>query len=65
MSAFPGEVDTAFKTVKKLVDKGLVIYDDELKNRRNLKDQKGIIKIKISCKKGIKNSKPKNNTIFV
>ena len=56
MSSFPGEVDIAFKAVKKLVDEGLAIYDDELKNRRNFKDQK--LKFLVKTESKIQRLKP-------
>ena len=65
MNVLPGEVGTAFKAAKKLVDDGLAIYDDELKIKRNFKAEKGKTKIFISLKKKIQVPKPTINVISV
>ena len=61
MSVLPGEVPSAFKAAKKLIDTGIASYDEELKIRRNFKAIKGKTKAFISLKK--KPVPPKVNTI--
>lgn len=65
INVFPEKVDIAFRAINKLIDEGLVIHDDDLKIRRNLKEQNGKIKIIISRRKGFHISKSKINTIAV
>jgi len=65
INVFPEKVDIAFRAIKKLIDEGLAIHDDELKIRRNLEEENGKIKIIISRRKGFHISKPKINTITV
>ena len=51
MVALPGEIPTAFKAAKKLIDGGIALYDEELKIKRNFKVEKGKTKAFISLKK--------------
>ena len=51
MVALPGEIPTAFKAAKKLIDGGIALYDEELKIKRNFKAEKGKTKAFISLKK--------------
>ena len=51
MVALPGEIPTAFKASKKLIDEGIAQYDEELKIERNFKAEKGKTKAFISLKR--------------
>ena len=51
MTALPGDVASAFKAAKKLIDQHIAIYDEELKIKANFKAGKGKTKAFISLKR--------------
>ena len=51
MTALPGDVPTAFKAAKKLIDERIAMYDEELKIKPNFKEGKGKTRAFISLKK--------------
>lgn len=51
LSALPLQVGAAFETAKKLLDEGIVLYDEELKIGRNFKADKNKNKIYMSLKR--------------
>jgi len=65
MAALPGDVATAFKAAKKLVEEGIALYDEELKIERNFKLGKGKTKTFISLKKRPEPIPPKINTLII